>query len=107
MGCLGSDKVSIKKGGDKHIEKEGVMECKDMVIVMRAVIIIRMIGEGVSIIRGVRFIEEADVIVSKGEVIVGKVVINFLGAMIVLETFMVGKDVDNELGTKEKVTSVF
>ena len=37
----------------------------------------------------------------------GKVAIDFLGAMIVLETFMVGKDVNNELGTKEEVTSVF
>ena len=62
MGCLGSDKVSIKKGGGKHIEKEGVRECKDVVIVTRAVIIIRMVGEGVSIIRGARFIEEADVV---------------------------------------------
>ena len=42
--------------------------------------------------------EEADVVVAKGQDIVGKAAVDFLGAMIILEVLVVGEDIDDEFG---------
>ena len=42
--------------------------------------------------------EEVDVVVTKGQDIAGKAVVDFLGALIILEVLVVSKDIDDEFG---------
>ena len=44
--------------------------------------------------------EEADVVVAKGQDIVGKAAVDFLGTTIVLEVLVVSEDIDDELGAQ-------
>ena len=44
--------------------------------------------------------EEADVVVAESQDVVSKAMIDFLGAAVILEVLVVGKNVDNEFGAE-------
>jgi hypothetical protein len=44
--------------------------------------------------------EEAGVVVAKGQDVAGKVVVDVLGATIILEVLVVSEDIDNEFGAE-------
>jgi hypothetical protein len=55
-------------------------------------------GQGICAIGGSQFMEEVDVVVAKGQDVVGKAVVDFLGATIILEVLVVSEDIDDEFG---------
>ena len=57
-------------------------------------------GQGICTIGGAWFMEETDVVVAKGQDIVGKAAVDFLGTMIVLEVLVVSEDINDELGAQ-------
>jgi hypothetical protein len=63
---------------------------------------IRVTGEGISMIGGAGFVDETDMVVSEGKDILGEVVVKLLGTAVILEILVIGEDVDNELGTKKR-----
>ena len=51
--------------------------------------------------------EEADVVVAKSQDVAGKAAVDLLGAAIILEVLVVGKNIDDEFGAKQEVAPMF
>ena len=51
--------------------------------------------------------KEPDVVVAEREDVAGEAAVNFLGAAVVLEVLVVGKDVDYEFSAEQEVAPVF
>ena len=99
MGSLGGDNGGVKAGQCDGIEEQVIGQGEDLVIITGAGIVVWAAGQGICAVRGARFMEEADVVVTKGQDIVCKVAVNFLGASIILEVLVVGEDIDDEFST--------
>ena len=50
--------------------------------------------------------EEADVVVAERQNIAGEMTVDLLGASVILEVFVVGENVNDELGAKQEVAPV-
>ena len=50
--------------------------------------------------------KKVNIVVAEGQDVAGEAVVDFLGATIILEIFVIGEDVDNKLGTQQEVAPV-
>ena len=69
-----------------------------MVVIVGTSIMVWVVGQGVGAIGCPRFMKKADVVVTKGQDVAGKVAVDFLGAAIVLKVLVVGEDIYDKLG---------
>ena len=100
MGSLGGDKSVIKVGCGDGIKKKTVWQSEDLVIIVGAGVVVWAAGQGICVIGGSWLMEEADVVVAKGQDVVSKGVVDFLGAAIILQVLMVSEDIDDEFGAQ-------
>lgn len=107
MGKLGRNDGGVKVNCSDGIKEEQVEECKDVFIVVRAIVLVEMVQEGISMVRGARFVKKSDVVVAEGKNIASEVIINLLWALIVLEVLVINEGIYHEFSTKEKVVPVF
>ena len=66
MGGLGGDDGVVKVGCGDSMEEEDIRQGKDMVIIVGASVVVRAAGQGIGVIGGSWFVEEADVVVAEG-----------------------------------------
>ena len=51
--------------------------------------------------------EEADVVVAKGQDVAGETMVDFQGTAVILEVLVVGKNIDDEFGAEQEVAPMF
>ena len=107
VGGLSGEKGGVKIGGSDGPKKKGIRQGKYAVVVMGACVVVRAARQGIGAIGSAGLMEEADVVVAKGEDVVGEATVDLLGASVILEVLMVGENVDNEFGSEEEVMPVF
>jgi hypothetical protein len=95
---LYGDNSGVEVSGGDGVEKKAVWQGEDAVIIMGAGVVVRAAGQGIGAIGGAWLMEEVDIVVAQGQDVAGKAAIDLLGAMIILEIFMVSEDVDDEFG---------
>ena len=70
-----------------------------MVIIMGAGIMVQAVGEGIGAVGCPWFMEKADVVITEGKNIAGEMVVDLLGAAIVLKVLVISEDVYDKLGS--------
>ena len=98
MGGLGSDNSVVEAGCGDCIKEKAVWQGEDLVIIVGAGVMVQVVGQGICAIGGTWFMEEADVVVAKGQDVAGKAAVDFLGATIILKVLVVSEDIDDEFG---------
>ena len=99
MSSLGSDDRGVEVCRGDGIEEESILEGENAVIIVGTSIVIWVTGKGISMVGCPGLMEEADIVVAKGENIAGEMAVDFLRTTIVLKVFVVGEDIDNKFGT--------
>ena len=100
MGGLGGDNSVVKASCGDGAKKEVIWQGKDVVIIVNAGVVVWAAGQGIGMIGSSWFMEEVDVVVAESQDVVGKATVDFLGAAIILEVLVVGKNIDDEFGTE-------
>ena len=100
MGGLGGEKGGVEIGGGHGAKKQGVWQGEDTVIISYAGVMIGAARESIGAVRSARLVDEANVVVAKRQNVAGEAAIDFLGAPVVLEIFVISEDVDNKFGTE-------
>lgn len=67
---------------------------------MCACIVVGAAREGIGVVGCSQFMEEADIVVAKGENVVGEAAVDLLRAVVVLEVLVVSKDVNDEFSAQ-------
>ena len=96
---LGGDKSGVEVSGGKGAEEEGIWQGEDAVVIVDAGVMVRATGQSIGAVGGARLMDEADVVVAEREDIVSEATVDFLGAAVILEVLVIGKDVDEEFGS--------
>ena len=107
VGSLGSDNRGVEVCCGNGIKEEGVRKGKNVVIIVCTSIVVQAVGKSISAIGRPRLVKKINVVVAEGENIVGKTVVDFLRAAIVLQVLVVGEDINNELSSQQEVAPLF
>ena len=100
MGGLSGDKSGVEVGGSDGSKEEGIQQGKDAVVIVGAGVVVQTARQGIGAIGSTRLMEEADVVVAEREDVVGEATVDFLGAPVILEVLVVGKNVDDKFGSE-------
>ena len=99
MGSLGHNDGAIEVHRSQGIKEEGIGEHQNMFIIMGTSIVVRMTGEGISVVGRTWFVKQVNVVVTKCEDIASEMVVDLLRAAIVLEILMIGENINDKFSS--------
>ena len=103
---LSSYEGGVEVHGGNDVEEEGDRKGEDTLVVMRAIVMVRAARESIHMVGHPWFVKEMDIVVAQGEDVASKAAVNLLGASVVLEILVIGKNINNESGTQQQILPV-